>query len=95
MQTAVSIDRQNLIRTLERLPDRAIQRIQGYIERVSEEEKERQMLEEIDAEIASLEARYGTTPNAETIAAIKEAEAGIGERVTLEEIKAECDALRY
>jgi hypothetical protein len=34
------------------------------------------------------------TPNAETIAAMKDAEAGIGETVTLEEIRARCDALR-
>jgi hypothetical protein len=66
----------------------------GYIERLREEEAEREELEKIDAEIAELRAKHGTTPNAKTIAAMKEAEAGIGERVTLEQIKAECDALR-
>jgi AICAR transformylase/IMP cyclohydrolase PurH len=47
-----------------------------------------------EQEIAALEAKYGTTPNAETIAAMKEAEAGIGESITLEQIWAECNALR-
>jgi hypothetical protein len=44
-------------------------------------------------EIAALEAKYGTTPNAETIAAMKEARAGRGEPITLEELRAECNAL--
>jgi hypothetical protein len=47
----------------------------------------------IKQEIASLEAKYGTTPNAETIAAMKEARAGRGEPITLEELRAECNAL--
>jgi hypothetical protein len=44
-------------------------------------------------EIAALEAKYGTTPNAETIAAMKEARAGRGEPITLEELRTECNAL--
>jgi hypothetical protein len=51
-------------------------------------------LDEIKAEIAALENKYGTTSNAETIAAMKEVAAGLGEPTTLEEIKAECDAFR-
>jgi hypothetical protein len=47
----------------------------------------------IKQEIAALEAKYGTTPNAETIAAMKEARAGHGEPITLEELRAECNAL--
>jgi hypothetical protein len=47
-----------------------------------------------EQEIAALKAKYGTTPNAETIAAMEAADAGIGELVTLEQIQAECDALR-
>ena len=50
-------------------------------------------LEEIDAKIAELKARYGTTPNATTIAAMKDAEAGLVERVTLDEIRERCNAI--
>ncbi|MDR1378330.1 MAG: hypothetical protein LBJ36_04695 [Synergistaceae bacterium] len=96
--------------TIEHLSDKAILRIRGYIERVREEEEEEELereaeeeerryqsmtFDEIETEIAVLEAKYGTTPNAETMAAMREAEQGIVEPVTLEEIKAECDALRY
>jgi hypothetical protein len=63
--------------------------IKGYIERINEES-----LEKIDAEIAALETEYGTTPNAETIAAMEEARAGLDETITLEQIRAECNALR-
>ena len=92
IQTAeFATDKKDLMHTIELLSDRAVLQAKGYIERLYEEEME---LKEIDAEIARLRAIHGTTPNAETIAAMKEAEAGIGERVTLEQIKAECDALR-
>ena len=67
------------------------------MEREAEEEERRYQsmtLEEIDAEIAALKAEYGTTPNAETIAAMKEVAAGLGIPTTLEEIRAECNALR-
>jgi hypothetical protein len=86
-------DRENLVHLIERLPDKFILQIKGYIERIREEidydaeEEERQYqsmtLDEVKAEIAALEAKYGTTPNAETIAAMKEAEAGLGEKITL------------
>jgi hypothetical protein len=66
-------ERGNLIRAIEQLSDKAILRVRGYVERVHEED-----LESIEAEIAALEAKYGTTPNAETIAAMEEARAGKG-----------------
>ena len=64
--------------------------------REAEEEERRYQsmtIEEIDAEIANLKAKYGTTPNAKTIAAMKEVENDLGEPVTLEEIKARCNAI--
>lgn len=104
MTERANAERGNLIHVSEQLPDRAILQIKGYAEQVCEEnilheaeEEERRYqsmtLDEIKAEIAALEAKYGTTPNAETIAAMKEAEAGLGEEITLEELKAEINAL--
>ncbi|MDR2180439.1 MAG: hypothetical protein LBP21_09030 [Synergistaceae bacterium] len=87
--TTATAEEKELHQAIERLPDSAIFQIKGYIERMREEE-----LKKIEADIAELEAKYGTTPNAETIAAMREAEEGIGEPVTLEQIQAECDALR-
>lgn len=85
-QTArIAVDKKDLIQTIELLSDRAILQAKGYIERLHEEEME---LKEIDAEIARLRAIHGTTPNAETIAAMKEAKAGLVEPVTLDEIRA-------
>jgi hypothetical protein len=49
-------------------------------------------LEEIEAEIAALESKYGTTSNAETIAAMKELDEGGGEVTTIDEIMAELNA---
>ena len=46
----------------------------------------------IEAEIAALEEKYGTTPNAKTIAAMQEAAAGGGDVVTIDEIMAELNA---
>jgi hypothetical protein len=97
-------DKKDLIQTIELLSAREVLRVKGYIERIREDEilreaKEEERiyqsmtLDEIKAEIASLEAKYGTTPNTETIAAMQEVAAGLGEPTTLEEIKAECDAL--
>ena len=105
-QTAeIVVDKNYLIQTIELLSDRAILQAKGYIERLREEEMEREAyeeerryqnmtLEEIDAEIAELKARYGTTPNATTIAAMKDAEEGLVEPVTLDEIRARCNAIR-
>jgi hypothetical protein len=70
-----TVDRKGLIRDIEHLSDKAIIQVKGYIDRLREEELE---LENIKAEIAVLEAKYGTTPNAETIAAMEEARAGKG-----------------
>ena len=88
--TGAVADKKDLMQTIELLSDRAILQVKGYIERLREEEME---LEEIDAEIARLRAKYGTTPNAETIAAMKDAEAGLVEPVTLDEIRARCNAI--
>jgi hypothetical protein len=105
-QTADFIAEKNdLIQTIELLSAREILRVKGYIERIREdeilreaEEEERKYqimtVDEVKAEIAALKTKYGTTPNAETIAAMKEVAAGLGEPTTLQEIKAECDALR-
>ena len=72
-----------------------VQTAEIIAETYEEEQRFQSMtLEEIDAEIAALEAKYGTTPNAETIAAMKEAEAGLAEPVTLDEIRARCNAIR-
>ena len=91
-QTAEFItNKKNLMQTIELLSDRAALQAKGYIERLYEEEME---LKEIDAEITRLRAIHGTTPNAETIAAMKEAEAGLCARVTLDEIKARRHAIR-
>ena len=61
-------DRKDLAQIMELLSDlsdKTISRVKGYIECLREEE--------IDAEIAALKAKHGTTPNAETQAAIDEA----------------------
>jgi hypothetical protein len=78
-------ERKNVVSLVERLPDKFILQVKGYIERIHEEEiireaeeEERKYqnmtLDEIDAEIAALETKYGATPNATTIAAIREVE---------------------
>ncbi|MCL1875487.1 MAG: hypothetical protein FWF87_04415 [Synergistaceae bacterium] len=96
-------DRESIVDIVGHLPDRAILQIKGYIERLREEEMEREAedeerryqsmsLNEIDAEIASLRAKYGTTPNAKTIAAMKEVDAGLCEEITIEELKAQLHA---
>ena len=90
--TEAVADKKYLMQTIELLSDRAVLQVKGYIERIREEEME---LEEIDAEIARLRTKHGTTPNAETIAAMKDAEAGIGEPTTIEQIRAECNALYH
>ncbi|MDR3333088.1 MAG: hypothetical protein LBT08_10720 [Synergistaceae bacterium] len=78
-----TINRQEIHQTIDALPDTVMGKLAEYVLWLTEEQ-----------EIAELEAKYGTTPNAETIAAMKDAEAGIGESVTLEEIRARCNALR-
>ena len=101
------VNKKNLIQTMEillDLSDRAILQAKDYIERLREEEIEREAyeeeqkyqsmtLDEIKAEIANLKAKHGTTPNDETIAAMKEADAGLCEAITIDELKAEIIAL--
>ena len=95
--------RENIVYLVEQLPDKFILQIKGYIERIYEEEilrdaeeEERRYqsmtLDDIKAEIAELKAKYGTTPNAATIAAMKEAEADLGEEITIEELKSQLHA---
>ena len=102
--TGIVADKKGLIKTIEFLSDRAILQAKGYIERLRQEEMEieaqeiqqryRNMtLEEVDAEITALKAKHGTTPNAATIAAMKEAEEGLVERVSLDEIRTRCNAI--
>ena len=84
----ITTERESLIRVIGELSDKAISQLKGYADRVREEE-----LEAIDAEIAALEAKYGTTPNAETIAAMKELDEGGGEVVTMDELRAMLDEI--
>ena len=101
----VKTDRENIVYLVEQLPDKFILQIKGYIERIYEEETSREAKEEecryqsmslddIKAEITNLKAKYGTTPNAATIAAMKEAEADLGEEITIDELKAQLHAYR-
>ena len=98
-------DKKDLMQAIELLSNRAVLRVKGYIERIREEELEREAeeeerryqsmtVEEIHAEIAALEEKHGTTPNAETIAAMREAEAGLGEEITIDQLKAQINAYR-
>jgi ERCC4-related helicase len=81
---------QGVLHDISMLSDSGIQRLAEYVKRLVEEQE----IESIKAEIAALEAKYGTTPNAETIAAMEEGLRGGGIPMTLEEIQAECEALR-
>jgi hypothetical protein len=72
---------QEILRGISALPNESIPKLADYVKQLAEE-----------AEIAALEAKYGMTPNAETIAAIEELEAGAGEVVTIDEIMAELNA---
>ena len=105
VQTMNKTDRENLVSRVVNLPDKFMLQVKGYLERIEEEilrekadEEERRYqnmtVEEIHAEIAVLEKKYGTTPNAETIAAMKEAEAGLGEEITIDQLKAQINAYR-
>jgi Mn-dependent DtxR family transcriptional regulator len=81
VRTAATI--QGLLRDISGLSDEGIQKLAEHVKWLLEEQ-----------EIAALEAKYGTTPNAETIAAMEEARANLDSPITLEEIQAECNALR-
>ena len=60
---------QTLLRYISRLPEDGIRKLAEQAQWLAEE-----------AEIAALRAKYGTTPNAETIAAIEECRARKGKR---------------
>jgi hypothetical protein len=79
--TTQTAERQEVIRLIEGLSDDGVHKLVDYVKSLAG-----------DAEIAALEAKYGTTPNAETLAAIKELEDGGGEVVTIEQIMAELNA---
>jgi ERCC4-related helicase len=87
ISTAATI--QGVLHDISILSDNGIQRLANYAKRLVEEQE----ADAMRAEIAALKDKYGTTPNAETIAAIEEARAGLDEPTTLEEILAECHAL--
>jgi hypothetical protein len=103
VQTLNKADRENLISRIESLPDKFMLQMKGFMESIEEEmeleaeEEERRYqsmtLGEIEAEVAALKVKYGTTPNAETIAAFKEIENGLTEKITIDELKAELNAL--
>jgi len=60
---------QSLLRDISTLPDASLRKLAEQAKWLAEE-----------AEIAALKKKYGTTPNAETIAAIEECRAGKGKR---------------
>jgi hypothetical protein len=74
---------QNLFRDMSELSNEGMQKLAQYAQWLREEQ-----------EIAELKERFGMTPNAETIAAMDEARAGLDETVTLEQLRADCNALR-
>jgi hypothetical protein len=66
---ATPVTTQTLLRNISELSDDGMQKLAEYVRWLIEEQQ-----------IAALEAKYGTTPNAETIAAIEECRAGGGKR---------------
>jgi hypothetical protein len=74
---------QSLLHDMSELSDEGIQKLAEYVKWLLEEQ-----------EIAALKAKSGATPNAETIAAMEEARSGLDSPITIEEIQAECNALR-
>jgi hypothetical protein len=75
----VTKERRELHQAVDALPNESIPKLADYVKWLAEE-----------AEIAALEAKYGTTPNAETIAAMMEAESGGGEQFSsIEDLMAE------
>jgi hypothetical protein len=60
---------QEILRGISALPNESIPKLADYVKGLAE-----------DAEITALEAKYGTTPNAETLAAMEEARDGKGKR---------------
>jgi hypothetical protein len=91
MQTQL-IQREALRKSIDTLSDAAIERLAHYVAFLRYED-EIPNAETIAAEISALEARYGTTPNAGTIAAMKELDEGGGDVVTMDELKAMLDEI--
>jgi hypothetical protein len=81
MTAAATTTIQDLLRDISALPDHGIRELAEHAKRLAE-----------DAEIAALEAKHGTTPNAETLEAFRELDEGGGEITTIEEIMAELNA---
>jgi hypothetical protein len=79
MMTTTTV--QNLFRDMSELSNEGMQKLAQYAQWLREEQ-----------EIAELQERFGTTPNAETIAAMEELDEGGGEITTVEEIMAELNA---
>jgi hypothetical protein len=79
----VTTERRELHQAVDALPDAAIPKLADYIKWLEEE-----------AEIAALEAKHWTTPNAETIAAMKELDEGGGEVISMDTLKAMLDEIR-
>jgi hypothetical protein len=76
IETPMATTIQGLLRDISGLSDDGIQKLAEHVKWLLEEQ-----------EIAALEAKYGTTPNAETITAIEELRAGKGKRVcSIEEL---------
>jgi hypothetical protein len=72
---------QDLFRDMSELSGEGIQKLAQYAKWLREEQ-----------EIAELKARFGTTPNAETIEAMRELDEGGGEDTTIDEIMTELNA---
>ena len=84
----LDINKKSLVSLVEQLPDKLILKVTEYIkeemEREAAEEERRYQsmsVEEIHAEIDALHEKYGMTPNARTIAAIKEVEDGLTKKL--------------
>jgi hypothetical protein len=63
--------RGNLLPIIDTLSAASLRKLSDYAEDLREEDEEAEF-EAVKAEIAALEAKYGTTPNEETLAAIAE-----------------------
>jgi hypothetical protein len=77
--TTVTTERQDIHKIIDTLSDSAVKKLIEHAKLLRDEQ-----------EIAALNAKYGTTPNAETIAAMMEAESGGGEEFSsIEELMAD------
>ncbi|MDR0648336.1 MAG: hypothetical protein LBF92_03270 [Synergistaceae bacterium] len=77
--STVTTERQDIHKIIDTLSDDAIKKLIGQAKLLRDEQ-----------EVAALKAKYGTTPNAETVAAMMEAESGGGEEFSsIEELMAD------